>query len=151
MTIRLLPHHLLCALTFVGKGYTPAFIRNFEEVLERLQKDGAMVEIVDGPDDICAALAAEPDCHCRNASVTARDRDAANALSGLLQLPMRVGDQLRLGSDRIHALREAFAAGTIRQACNGCQWKPLCDTIVQNGFKDTRLAALETPKTSQSN
>ena len=32
MPIRIRPHDLLCMLTFVGKGYSPEFVANFERI-----------------------------------------------------------------------------------------------------------------------
>jgi hypothetical protein len=62
MTVRLRGHHLLCLLTFVGKGYTPAFTANYRRIVARLN-EGAAVELVDGPDDICAPMLAEAEHH----------------------------------------------------------------------------------------
>lgn len=139
MTTRLRPHHLLCMLTFVGNGYTPAFVQNFEEVVRRISTGGESVEIVEGPDDVCAPLLAASDCHCNNASVADRDRDAAEALGNLLRRPIRAKEQVLLDQGTLGLLREAFAAGTIRRACIGCQWSPLCDGIAQNCFAGTLL------------
>ncbi len=36
VTVRLRAHHLLCLLTYVGKGYTPAFTANYDAVVARL-------------------------------------------------------------------------------------------------------------------
>ena len=139
MTIRLRPHHLLCMLTFAGKGYTPAFVANFEQVASRIAAGDEAIQIVDGPDDICAPLLTESTCHCHNSSVTLRDRLAAAAISDLLFLPIDAGTHLSSAQNLLPILREAFVTGTIRQACIGCQWKPTCDVIATNGFIETRL------------
>jgi uncharacterized protein len=139
MTVQLRAHHLLCMLTFAGKGYGQEFVANFEQVVDRIAGGNETIEIVDGPDDVCRPLLGEADCHCRNASVALRDRQAAEAISGLLQRPIEAGTQLRLDDELLGTLRKAFAQGTIRQACGGCQWKPVCDGIAQEGFSGTRL------------
>ena len=139
MTIRVRPHHLLCMLTFVGKGYTPAFIENFEEIARRIAAGNEKVEVVEGPDDICSAYLTDKNCHCHNASVAERDRLAKEALANLLQQPVQPGQAVLLTSDTLHKMRTAFVAGTIRTACNGCQWKSLCDEMAQNDFLGTRL------------
>ena len=142
MTIRLRPHHLLCMLTFAGKGYTPAFVANFEQVASRIAAGDEAIEIVDGPDDICSALLTEATCHCHNSSVTLRDHHAAAAISDLLSLPIRAGTHLPPSQNLLPVLRAAFVTGTIRQACIGCQWKPTCDAIAADGFTETRLLTL---------
>lgn len=139
MTIRLRPHHLLCLLTFAGKGYSPDFVARFEKIASRIAAENELVEIVSGPDDICAALLADPACHCRDANIAERDRLASEAVSELLDQPVEAGAKLQLGRKILDSLRQAFAAGTIRQACCGCQWSPLCDAIARNGFAETKI------------
>ncbi|RUZ88238.1 DUF1284 domain-containing protein, partial [Mesorhizobium sp. M7A.F.Ca.US.006.01.2.1] len=67
MTIKLRAHHLLCPLTYVGKGYSPAFTANYDRVAERLSR-GEDILLVSGPDDVCAPLLDEPEPHCLNES-----------------------------------------------------------------------------------
>jgi uncharacterized protein len=145
MAIHLRPHHLLCMLTFKGMGYTPAFVANLEQVVRRLATGTETIEIVAGPDDICAPLLGqcggpgEADCHCHRSSVVERDRLATQSIAALLARPLAPGAHLLLTPADLDQLRAAFAAGTIRQACTGCQWKPLCDTIAADGFTATLL------------
>jgi hypothetical protein len=138
-------------LTFIGKGYTPAFVANLEQVVRRLATGTETIEIVAGPDDICAPLLAEcgapaaTDGHCHRASVLERDRLATESLAALLSRPLTPGTHLHLTPADLDQLRAAFAAGTIRSACAGCQWKPLCDAIAADGFTATLLVNLTLP------
>ncbi len=138
MTIRLRPHHLLCILTYVGKGYSPAFTANYDAIAQRIA-DGEEILLVEGPDDICAPLMEEDEPHCLGDSVAQRDRDAAEAVSELLSLPVEGDDRIVLDARRIGHLRGAFEVGTIRKACTGCEWAPLCTGIAADGFGDTRI------------
>lgn len=133
MTVRLRPHHLLCVLTYVGRGYSPAFTANMTAIAERLGA-GEDIELVAGPDDICAPLLAGPDPHCHRASVMERDRAAARDLSPLLGFDVRTGAHLVLDEDLVGRLREAFASNKIRSACTGCEWVDLCGSIAASGF-----------------
>ena len=133
MTVRLRPHHLLCVLTYVGRGYSPGFTANMTRVAERLGA-GEDIELIAGPDDICAPLLADPDPHCHRPSITERDRAAARDLSGLLGFEIRTGARLVLDENVIHRLRAAFASGTSRSACTGCEWVDLCGSIAASGF-----------------
>jgi hypothetical protein len=129
-------------LTFTGNGYTPAFVENFGEVVRRISTGRETVEIVEGPDAVCAPLLGEEDCedcHCNSASVAVRDRHAAEALSNLLRRPVQPKEQVLLDQATLDILREAFAAGTIRRACIDCQWAPLCDGIARKRFSGTQL------------
>jgi hypothetical protein len=132
-------------LTFIGKGYIPAFVANLEQVVRRLATGTETIEIVAGPDDICIPLLCEADCHCHRSSVVERDRLATQAISSLLDRSLVPGANLTLTQADLDRLRAAFAAGTIRAACTGCQWKPLCDAIAADGFTATLLVNLTLP------
>ncbi|PSM17844.1 MULTISPECIES: DUF1284 domain-containing protein [Nitratireductor] len=140
MTVRLRPHHLLCVLTYAGKGYSPAFTANMTAIAGRLA-GGEDVEVVAGPDDVCAPLLSDPQPHCHRASVSERDRAAIDDLGRVLALPVRLGGRLRLDATWLGRLRAAFAAGHVRSACHECEWDALCTAIAQDGFAHTVLAA----------
>jgi len=142
--VKLRGHHLLCMLGFVGKGYTPQFIEQFDQVVGQLNA-GAHIQLVTGKDDLCAALhdgngpLCDSGIHCLNESVTRRDKTAIAAVAKALNLPLTIGGILELTAAHIALLRQAFAAGTLRQACEGCEWHELCSDIAKNEFKDVRL------------
>lgn len=138
MTVNLRAHHLLCMLTYVGKGYTPAFTVNYDAIVQRLN-GGEDIQIVDGPDDICAPLLGEPDPHCWRDSVIERDRQAAEALTNLLARSIRAGTRVSLGESELATMRRAFAGRDIRQACEGCEWSGLCTAIAGADYPDVRL------------
>ncbi|KKB84119.1 2Fe-2S ferredoxin [Devosia limi DSM 17137] len=138
MTLRLRAHHLLCMLTYVGKGYTPAFTANYDVMIRRLN-GGEDILLVDGPDDICAPLLVEADPHCWRDSVIERDRHALQALTQLLARPLRAGTCIVLDSHHLAIMRAAFASGETRTACGGCEWAGLCTTIAGNDFGGARL------------
>jgi hypothetical protein len=138
MTVRLRAHHLLCMLTYVGKGYTPDFCTNYDAIAARLTR-GDEIEIVAGPDDVCAPLLSTESPHCHKDSVLVRDAEAAASISALLETPVSTGFRLSLNAAMLARLRAAFAAGTTRTACAGCEWSSLCDAVAANGFPGTRL------------
>lgn len=137
--IRLRPHHLLCILTYAGKGYSPAFVANYDAIAARICA-GEAVLIISGPDDVCAPLLGEADAHCFNASVTERDRLAARDVGALLGQVVEEGAVLTLDAARLKQMREAFATHAIRSACPGCEWHDLCSGIAARAFDGTRIA-----------
>lgn len=137
MTVRLRAHHLLCLLTYVGKGYTRAFTANYDAIVARLEA-GEDAMLVEGPDDICAPMLADGH-HCLNASVRERDAKARGATSALYGRPLEAGTRFLLDAAIIARLRAAFADGSSRSACLGCQWMTLCDDVARSGFRATRL------------
>ncbi|MEP9372983.1 DUF1284 domain-containing protein [Mesorhizobium sp. KR1-2] len=138
MTIRIRAHHLLCMLTYAGKGYSGAFTANYDKIVERLG-GGEDLILVAGPDDICAPLLADKDEHCFGQSVVERDESAARAVETLLGRPVRPGERFSLNADWIAKMRHAFHAGETRQACIGCEWHDLCTAIADEGYQNTRL------------
>lgn len=138
MTVRLRAHHLLCLLTYVGKGYSPAFTVNYDVVVKRLA-GGEDILIVSGPDDICAPLLDESDPHCLGESAAGRDDIAARDVAGLLGRPLPPGARIELDAPTLARMREAFSSGLTRKACPGCEWFELCGAVAANGFRGTRL------------
>jgi hypothetical protein len=140
MTVRLRAHHLLCMLTYVGKGYTPSFCANYDQIAARLTR-GEDILLIDGPDDVCAPLLSTEEPHCHNESVLERDAEAAASVSALLETPVVPGFRLSLDAMTLARFQAAFAAGTTRTACGGCEWSGLCDSVAGGGFQDTRLGS----------
>jgi hypothetical protein len=139
MTVRLRAHHLLCMLTYVGRGYSDAFTARFDEVVRRLG-EGEEALLVRGPDDVCAPLLeASGEPHCHRESVLRRDEVAAASLQTLLGVGLQPGARLRLDEPTLTHLRSAFRAGHTRSACSGCEWFGLCSDIAQAEFAGTRL------------
>ncbi|CDX34263.1 conserved hypothetical protein [Mesorhizobium sp. ORS 3359] len=138
MTVRLRAHHLLCLLTYVGKGYSPAFTANYDKVVKRLA-GGEDILIVSDPDDICAPLLNEPEPHCLGESAAGRDALAARDVSGLLGRPLPAGARLELDASTLARMRGAFSSGLTRKACPGCEWFELCGAVAASGFHGTRI------------
>ena len=139
MTVRLRAHHLLCMLTYVGKGYSPAFVGNYEAIAARLSS-GEEIELVAGPDDICGPLTEDSGAHCHGASVIERDRAAADAIAGLIGSPLPPGARITPSAALLARLRKTFATGEIRAACSGCEWSGLCDSVADAGYLGVRVA-----------
>ena len=140
MTVALRAHHVLCMLTYVGKGYSPAFVRNFDGIVHRLAA-GEEACLVEGPDAVCAPLCeSEGACaHCHSAGVRVRDQRAAQELALLLGRPLGVGSRLQLDGALLARLRTAYISGQIRGACAGCEWADLCRRIASAGYDGVRL------------
>lgn len=138
MTLRLRAHHLLCMLTYIGKGYSPAFIANYDGIAGRLAA-GEDIALVSGPDDICAPLLGDKDCHCHRRSVVDRDAKAIATISELLARPLRPGSIIAPDAQMLSLMRKAFAAGQTRQACRECEWFELCSDVADGGFAGAKI------------
>ena len=121
-------------LTYIGRGYSPAFAVNMTRLL-RLMVSGGLVMISPGPDAICAGNAGRAaGRHCRAASVRARDMRATRDLQRLRLVPMDAGVRLQLTPALLARMRGAFATGASRSDCVRCQWKVLCDSVAGSNF-----------------
>jgi hypothetical protein len=123
-------------LTFVGEGYTPAFTENYRRIAKRLSA-GEEIELVSGPDDICAPLMEGDDPHCLDASVIERDAAALDAVARLLGNEITPGSTISPDAELLLGLRRNFTSGNIRQACEGCEWGRLCTAIASDGYQGT--------------
>jgi hypothetical protein len=138
LTVKLRAHHLLCMLTYVGRGYTPAFTANYDAIIVRLGA-GETIELVAGPDDVCTPLLGIGQPHCHNDSVIERDRLARLAVADLLA-DIDLAQPFHLDQTTLTALRAAFSTGHIRPACTGCEWSGLCDSVAQSGYAGASLS-----------
>lgn len=138
MTISLRGHHLLCMLTYVGKGYSDGFIHNYDEIVARLSH-GETIEVVRGTDDICTALCSDAGAHCHARSVLERDMRALKAISDALGYTVGIGSLIEPTASLIGKLRAAYAAGAMKEACFGCEWASLCAQVSNAGFEGARL------------
>jgi hypothetical protein len=139
MTVALRPHHLLCLLTYVGRGYSPAFTENYDAIAARLVA-GESVVLVAGPDDICQPLLGEAEPHCHRDSVVERDWLATRDVERLLGRPLSLGVELALTPEWLRRMRDAFSRGETREACGGCEWHGLCTGIAGSGYAGVKLA-----------
>jgi hypothetical protein len=125
-------------LTYVGKGYNPAFTDNYDKVIARLVA-GEDIVIQTGPDDICQPLLATNEPHCFRDSVLERDAKATQDVGQLLGRPLQAGDIIDLHGLMLDQFRDAFARGVTRSACTGCEWFDLCSRVAETGYSETRL------------
>lgn len=72
--------------------------------------------------------------HCFRDSVLERDRKAKDAVAGLLSRPVDTGTVIVPDEALLARLRQAFATGSVRAACLGCEWSMLCDGIAAGGY-----------------
>jgi len=134
VTVRVRPHHLLCLLTYVGRGYDAKFTANFDTIARHLGR-GEEILIVSGPDDICRPLLDTDENHCDRESVAERDRLAARDVSTLLGQSIREGTSLRLNAKLVARMRRAFTSGRTRAACAGCNWVELCTEVAESTYR----------------
>lgn len=139
---------MLCLVAYSGLGYDSAFIRNANEIVQKIHR-GYKLRLVAGQDDLCMACVAtdrkdktvEPKSRCLNYAVCAGDHRAILEINNTRtsSLVLRVGHIFNLGAQETATLRADFASGKIRGACVGCCWGNLCTEIATRSFKTALL------------
>lgn len=123
MSLGLKPHHILCSIGFVGKGYDEAFTANMANIvygqLRGPDGDDVRILITARADAICAPcpLRAGLDCH-RQDKISRLDAAHAQALGVTPGEVLSWGDCL----DRVRANVRPDDLDTI---CAPCEWLPL--------------------------
>lgn len=148
--IRLRGHHLLCALTWSGKGHSDAFTLVFDAVVDRLQSGNAVIEVAEGKDDVlCSTLhpGQTPDYHCHLVWFKTRDRIALQQVGHHLKDHLRAQGvgmlrpsvAFQLTKPMLVDMREGFASGQTRNGCAVCSLQRHCTGIAENGYAGARL------------
>lgn len=143
--VKIRGHHLLCMLTYVGKGYSDSFVSNFNRITKRLN-DGSLIHVVGGRDDICAGWDA-PGCLkgnkklCTEANTRFRDDTALYVINEYIfhDNPLIIGSLFSPSPALVHRMRVNFTRGTIRAACGGCEWQRLCTEITEKKYSGVKL------------
>ncbi|GGI99813.1 hypothetical protein GCM10010885_06360 [Alicyclobacillus cellulosilyticus] len=128
--IRLRGHHLLCLLGYRGMGYSAAFTANMTRIHATLRRQpDTLVELVDGPDDLCDHFPPDQPRHCEDGNVQRRDA-AVLAQSGLSPGDMRPWRELEV------VLGARFVPADIPRLCSTCPWLPY--GVCEDGLRRIR-------------
>lgn len=138
MTIKLRGHHLLCLLGFRGKGYSADFCVNMTQIYEKLrQEPNTHIQLIIGPDDVCAAFPTDQLSHCENRRVYTQDEEIARLIG------IRIGESWTWSSV-CKAVAARVQPSDIATLCHDCQWQPygLCREGVAHIHQEPCLRSL---------
>lgn len=116
--VSLRPHHVLCAIGWQGKGYSPEFTANMDRVVrDRLRADPATpVVFTFGADEICGPCPSRRGAGCAaDARVRPLDRRHAEALG------LRPGQRMSWAEAQQRAVSRVRPVD-LERICAGCQW-----------------------------
>jgi len=118
MKAKLRGHHLICLNFFRGEGYSEDFIRNIFSVIGK-----ETIEIVEGPDDVCAWCPHLKDDSCKSPEyseemIRHQDRQALELLE--FKPGMRI--DWNMISDKLPRIIGEWKA----QFCIGCGYRKVC-------------------------
>jgi uncharacterized protein len=134
-TITFRPHHFMCALSFQGNGYSPAFVANFAAIMQQLNApEGNAVEIavVDHTDSICEPCPSRLGKACQTQEKITR---LDNAHAQVLQISP--GQTLTWGAAK-QRIGDLMSLENFHQACEGCSWKSfgICEGVLTKFLQD---------------
>ncbi|MFZ3383038.1 MAG: DUF1284 domain-containing protein [Candidatus Methanoperedens sp.] len=118
MKSKLRGHHLICLNFFRGEGYSEDFIKNIYEVLKKEK-----VEIVSGPDEVCAKCPYLKDEKCAsyeytNEMILLQDKESLRLLGFV---PGEIVDWKMISAILPDILEEWKG-----QFCAGCGYRQVC-------------------------
>ncbi len=141
-SVRLRGHHILCAMNFAGEGYSPEFVENMRQIVERLRR-GEEAEVVVGCDDICAVCPHMREGKCakdEGAEERARLRDEAV----LSFFGLEPGERVV-----VRDLWRRVGRADFEALCQECEWFDLCRRVFAiregrgEGFTSLRRGLVE--------
>ena len=115
--IKLRGHHIFCLLGYRGMGYSEEYVANMTEIhtILREQPD-TLIQIIKGPDHLCAKFPDDQPYHCEDKGIFSRDKEIVKRL-GLKYsdvLPWREVER---------RIRVNVKASDIAVVCESCSWR----------------------------
>jgi len=140
------PHHFLCTVGFVGKGYSPDFVANFTLIQQQLESDQGhetWIEVVEQTDSICAPCPNRRESLCETQSkIETLDRSHSEVLG------LKPGNKIQWGNAK-RLVAERFTEERMEEACAPCSWRELgvCQSALKKlkssfGIASFMIAAL---------
>lgn len=126
-TFKFRPHHLICNLCFIGKGYNNEFIQNFQFIHTKLSSGSdhdTKIQIVNCCDDICAYCPENQGNRCN------QEKTIDSIYLNILQL--KVGQIITIAELK-HKIKTLLTMPDFHHACQKCSWYQLniCTPIIQ--------------------
>ena len=115
--VLLRPHHVMCAIGWTGRGYSPAFSANMDAVVVgRLRADpDTPVEFTSTADSVCAPCPHRRGLGCASGEKIADlDRNHADALG------LKPGDKMSWAEAQARAMQ--LHPDDLDRICARCQW-----------------------------
>lgn len=129
MDIHFRPHHFLCALCFQGRGYSPAFVSNFEVIMAYLKaSDATPIRVIAETDSICSPCPHRLGKTCQTEEkIAVLDKAHASALH------LQAGDLLTWGEAK-QRIADHITLDTFHRICATCQWKEwgICESVIRD-------------------
>ena len=133
------PHHVLCAIFFEGKGYSPSFVENMTAFLS-MPDQGIM--LTSSSDALCQACPNMLNNHCVDeAKSSLFDQRVLHLTRGRLQQ----GETTTLRDLCAMVYEDILLTDLLAEVCGECEWASLCQTKWQHGEVNPALLQPDRP------
>jgi len=131
------PHHFLCALGFAGKGYSPAFVERFSDIIHLVTQVAphTPIEVVEHTDDICQPCPNRLGLKCAT-------QDKINQLDMAHQHILKLTNKEQLTFEQAkQRMAQYMTIDAFHRACLPCEWKRLglCENALIKLHQISRL------------
>lgn len=110
-------HHLFCLLGYRGMGYSKEYVENMTSIHQILRSNPkTLVQLVNGPDQLCEKYPNSGDYHCQDQNIY--DRDAVILERMGLKL-----NQILKWEDIEARVRKHVVPTDIQSICETCSWR----------------------------
>lgn len=120
------PHHVMCTLSFQGKGYSPEFVNNYKHIVQDLTED-TQISIVQQTDDICA-----PCPHKRGLSCA--EQEKIKLLDQQHQEALGLREDSLSWKEAKNLIKQNMTMEKFHHICSPCEWKKfgICEKVLKN-------------------
>jgi hypothetical protein len=135
------PHHLVCLLSFQGKGYSEVFVSKTSKIIETMKTapKKKLVSVINGCDDICE--------YCpKNSHSLCKDEDKVSDLDAKFSQKLNFFEGNILSLNDIKERVKILSVEEFCEICSGCCWFCICyaDKIKQRQLFDVANALEKT-------
>lgn len=109
--IKLRGHHVLCLLSFEGKGYSQEFVLHMDQVLHSLDE----IQIISECDEICQYCPHKKGKYCEYSRVKEYDQRIVQAM-GFEKTKSYHWQEIKPKLEKIN----------LNEICSDCQWFSIC-------------------------
>jgi len=126
--VQLRGHHLFCLLGYRGMGYSKEYVENMTKLHQILRTNPkTLVELVEGPDQLCEKYPNSGEYHCKDQNIYVRD-----ALI-LEKMGLKLGETLTW-QEIEKRVKDFVIPSDIQTVCETCNWKSygVCEEGIQH-------------------
>lgn len=126
--VQLRGHHLFCLLGYRGMGYSKEYIENMTNLHQTLRKyPETLVELVEGPDQLCEKYPNSGEYHCKDQNIFVRDAVI------LEKMGLKLGEKLQW-QEIENRVKDFVVPSDIQTVCETCNWKSygVCEEGIQH-------------------